>query len=534
MIFLISIFWFIISTKKLLFWIWLWQLKEYHFGRFKAHFQTQKGKKIILNGVFLIKVSLFLLNFIFPQWKLSHFVFYVFLAEAIFAVNRFLDRTLKVPILTKKTSLIFSGGISLEFLFLSYLFGLSLSWEDFVIYLLGFDILSPLIFSIVVLSFHPLSIIWRQQLIKKAQDKRKRFENLLVIGITGSYGKTSTKEFLSTILSEKFKVLKTKEHQNSEVGISQCIVTDLNQEHEIFVCEMGAYNKGGIKLLCDIANPKIGIITGITYQHLATFGSLENIISTKFELIESLPEDGIAFLNYDDKFVRNQNIKKINPKLNNINFYSLNQKGCEIFAQNIKVEKEKLSFEVKTKDGEKENFEVKLLGEHNIPNLLASIICAKSCGMSLKEISKASQKIKCWQSGMELKKGEGGINIIDSTYSSNPKGVISHLEYLKLWKGKRGIVMPCIIELGKKGKEIHTLIGKKIGEICDLAIITTKDYFEQIKKGAEKGPRIRKENILFLEKAQEIKEKIKDFSQKEDVILLEGRVPLSLLKILNI
>ena len=144
-----------------------------------------------------------------------------------------------------------------------------------------------ILIPLLILSFQIPSALWRKNLINKAKQKRLKFKNLLVIGITGSYGKTSTKEFLATILSEKYKVLKTKEHQNSEVGVSQCILNDLKPEHEIFVCEMAAYNRGGIKLLCDIVKPKIGILTGINEQHMATFGSQENIIKTKYELIES-------------------------------------------------------------------------------------------------------------------------------------------------------------------------------------------------------------------------------------------------------
>ena len=175
-----------------------------------------------------------------------------------------------------------------------------------VFWLLIFDILTPAIISAIVLIFQPISVFEKYRLIKKAKNKRKKFSNLLVIGITGSYGKTSTKEFLYTILVEKFgkdKVLKTKEHQNSEVGISNCILKELNETYEIFIVEMGAYNIGGIKLLCNIAQPKIGILTGINEQHMATFGSQENIIKAKFELINSLPEDGLAILNWDNNFI---------------------------------------------------------------------------------------------------------------------------------------------------------------------------------------------------------------------------------------
>ncbi|GAI48689.1 unnamed protein product, partial [marine sediment metagenome] len=130
----------------------------------------------------------------------------------------------------------------------------------------------------------------------------EQFKNLLVVGITGSYGKTSTKEFLATVLSKRFNVLKTKEHQNSEIGISRCILNELKPEHKVFIVEMGAYGKGGIKLLCDIAKPKIGILTGMNEQHLALFGSQENIIKTKYELIENLPSDGMAIFNGNNKY----------------------------------------------------------------------------------------------------------------------------------------------------------------------------------------------------------------------------------------
>jgi len=159
--------------------------------------------------------------------------------------------------------------------------------------------------------------------------------------------------------------------------------------------------------------------------------------------------------------------------------------------------------------------------------------------MSLEEIARACRKIEPGQSGMQLKKGINGFNIIDATYSANPDGVIAHLEYLKIWPAQRDeplfdlryrsvkkvIIMPCLIELGKASKEVHKRIGQKIGEVCDLAIITTRERFEDIKGGA-----IKKENILFIENSKEILEKIKIFCKPEDVVLLESRVPPGLLR----
>jgi len=152
--------------------------------------------------------------------------------------------------------------------------------------------------------------------------------------------------------------------------------------------------------------------------------------------------------------------------------------------------------------------------------------------MTLEEISKACRKIKPRQGGMQLKKGIDGLNVIDATYSANPNGVISHLEYLKIWPGKKIIVMPCLIELGPASIGIHQRIGDKIGQVCDLAIITTKERFKEIKEGAV-AKEMKTENILFVENPKEILEKIRGFAQPGDVVLLESRVSKELIKLLS-
>ena len=298
----VSSLWFIRTAKSFLFWIYLWQLKEYHIGRFLDHFRTDKGKKIFTNPLFIIKIILILAFFALPL-----FVFFAVILIYIFEVFDVLRKKIKMPVLTSKTLLLIFLALLAEILFI---FFLKLYFENIitvVFLLLLFDAFSPLIASLIVLFLQPLAYYARNRIIKRAKEKRSQFKNLLVIGITGSFGKTSTKEFLAEILSAKFKVLKTKEHQNSEVGISRCILDDLKEGHEIFIAEMGAYNKGGIKLLCDIVKPKIGMVTGVNQQHLATFGSMENLLSAEGggELIDSLPADGMAFFNAKNEHCRN-------------------------------------------------------------------------------------------------------------------------------------------------------------------------------------------------------------------------------------
>lgn len=546
MFLILATLWFIRETKVILFWLYLWQLKEYHIGRFLDHFRTSKGKKLFLNWLFIFKIALFLyalsLSFylkLLPWYFYAGWIFILIVFYLFESAKFFLDiirKKIKKPILTQKTLTLILANLILTILFAFCLFKKINLFYWFSFGLLSFDILSPFLVSGIILLFQPLTVLLRNQIIKKAKEKREKFKNLLVIGITGSYGKTSTKEFLSTILSEKFNVLKTKEHQNSEVGISQCILNELRPEHEVFVVEMGAYNRGGIKLLCDIAKPQIGILTGINEQHLATFGSLDNIIKTKYELIESLPEMGFAVFNGDNEHCRKlYKEARISKRICYTKFLASAHEVVmgDYWVKEIKAEKEFLSFKVFSRRwGEIGKIQVNLPGEHFAQNILMAAIVAKEIlGMAIEEIARACQKIKPEQAGMKLFKGIDGLNIIDSTYSANPDGVISHLEYLKIWPGKKAIVMPCLIELGKASKEVHRRIGQKIGEVCDLSIITTKERFQEIGEGAtEKG--LKGENILFTDNPKEIFEKIKSFCQKEDIILLEGRVPFQLYNLL--
>jgi UDP-N-acetylmuramoyl-tripeptide--D-alanyl-D-alanine ligase len=540
------ILWFAAVSKNILFWLYFWQLKEYHIGRFLAHFQTEKGRKLLFNKLLSLKiffVFVFLLFFLFG-WRfwdkdslllgriialiLAAGVFVVYFLEALRIIQNLFRKKLKAPVFTAKAIVLISIGLIIELAFILILFPKLEDYPFFILGLLLFDVFLPLIVSTLVLLFQPLAVLRKKQIIGRAIKKREGFKNLLVIGITGSYGKTSTKEFLAAILSQKFNVLKTKEHQNSEMGISQCILDELKPEHGIFVVEMGAYNKGGIKLLCQIAQPKIGILTGINEQHLATFGSQKNIISAKFELIESLPEDGAAILNFDSRYMKakiqgpDYKVKVKNQKL-----YSTQEK-LDIWAENILIDKDSVSFRACLKTGESFDFRSNVLGKHNVINILGAIITAKELGMSLEEIRQGVQRISNQEGGMVLKKSPFGANIIDSSYSANPDGVISDLDYLKVWSGKKAIIMPCLIELGSSSKSIHKRIGEKIAEVCQLAIITTKDNFKEVKEGAI-GKGMKPENILFLEKPKEILEKVKDFNQENDVMLLEGRISKEIL-----
>ena len=506
-IFLVLPLWFIRMARGMFFYLYLWQLKEYHIGRFVDHFRTAKGKSLIINKLVVVKIVLL----IFANPVLILLLYALEAAKAFYDIWK---KRLKKPVLTKKTLLLIAVYLSMLLLFAGVLFGKliqgTISPRVSVWVFLVFDLVTPVIVSITVLAFQPFTVLARNRIIKRAKERRKKFKNLTVIGITGSYGKTSTKEFLVHILKQKYAVLRTPEHQNSEVGISNTILRSLTDEHDVFVCEMGAYNKGGIKLLADIAKPDIAIVAGVNEQHLATFGSMENLLSAEGgeELIRALPKDGVAIVNGGSEKLKNHipNLKGANS---GVTFIVASE---DVVAKDIKIEKESISFMV-----QRTQFHVPVYGGHNVENLLLAITAAKEIGMSFKEIAKAAETMPLGIGALYVKKGMHGVTIIDSTYSANPNGVIADLDYLSLYEGKKVMIMPCLIELGEASKRVHKRIGEKIAEVCDLAIITTKEHFQDIKEGAKQS-----DKVIYIEGAQEIFNKLQSLNAKEDALLLEG------------
>ena len=232
---ILIILWFIISVKQILFWIYLWQLKEYHIPRFVDHFRTAKGKDLLFNKLRILKIIL-LIFFSLQQSFLNILVFLYFIETALLFWQA-LKKSIKKPKFTKKSLFLFFVCI--------IVLALLLIMSDSLAELLALDIIMPIIVSGIVLCFQPFVVWVRKRILAQASKVILQNPNLVVIGITGSYGKTTTKEFLVTILESKFNVICTKEHKNSEMGIAQTILRDLKLDHEIFVVEMGALDRTG-------------------------------------------------------------------------------------------------------------------------------------------------------------------------------------------------------------------------------------------------------------------------------------------------
>ncbi len=299
--------------------------------------------------------------------------------------------------------------------------------------------------------------------------------NAKVIGITGSYGKTSVKYYLSTLLKAKYNVLMTPESYNTPMGVVITIRKSLNALHDIFICEMGAKRVGEIKEICDIVHPDAGVITSIGPQHLETFKNMDNIKKTKFELADSLPKDGMLFLNEDD-----YNITDFKGTRNHIS-YSVKGSG-DYKARILSLSEKGTHFTVTAPNGEECEFTTKLIGTHNVLNITGAIAVSHSMGIELGLLKAQVAKLEPVPHRLELIK-RGNDIIIDDAYNSNPSGTKAALETLSCFKGMRILVTPGMVELGSKQHELNREFGEAAAGVCDYVILVGKQQTESIREG---------------------------------------------------
>ncbi len=386
--------------------------------------------------------------------------------------------------------------ITLFFIIFIYIGWPIILYDDLlpVIILVVDKLLSPLI-ALFVLALNIPKSLYSYWITQKARLKIRSLKNLIVIGITGSVGKTSTKEFLAKILEVKYKVQQTPESLNTQIGIARYILSELKSNTEVFIIEMGAYKRGEIKAICDMVHPKIGIITYIGTQHLELFGSLQNLIDAKFELIESLPIDGLAVLNGDNTYCRAL-AQQIQPRGLKVLMYGSKTKNLDIFANDIHTFTSYIRFNVTIKKATI-RLSSHLLGKQVIPNLLAAIVIADSQGISFDEIRGQIARITPPKHTLELIGQYKGANLIDDTFNASRESVLSALDYMSIHKGKKILVLSHLIELGSEEKSIKEEVMKKAKSICDL-IILTGEYNPSMVKD-EVDQLVNKESVIVFE-----------------------------------
>lgn len=381
--------------------------------------------------------------------------------------------------------------------------------------------LSPLFLMTSLILLKPYEVINKKLTIRRVRRHLATHPKLVVIGITGSFGKTSVKEILRQMLSKKYKVLATPQSYNTVFGIAKIVFEDLKSNHRIFIVELGAYQRGEIKALCQMVKPQIGVLTGVNEQHLERFRSIENTVAAKTELLEALPPDGLAVINKDNRFA-DEIINRIKTKAAT---YAV-EREANIRATEMHVTEEGSRFKLAFDKGEGEDITTPLLGWHNVSNILAATAVALELGIGLNEISETVEKLSPPPHRLELIDPGSGVLIIDDSYSANPDGFKTALEVLKGFKDRRRVIVtPGIVELGKREEEIHEELGKAIGKTCNLVILVGRSLrTEALKKGL-KETKFLEERLIVAEDLEEAKEKLKTITQPGDLILFENDLP---------
>ena len=353
---------------------------------------------------------------------------------------------------------------------------------------------------------------------RMAKLKLESMTNLKRIAITGSYGKTSTKNFLNDILNIKYNSFATPASFNTMNGLMISINNKLDKFTDIFVSEMGASHLGEIKEKAKFIKPQYGILTIIGTAHLESFGSQENIQKAKFELIDSLPDDGVAVLNMDDE---NQTSYDIKSKCKKI-WVSLNNKKADVYADNIKLSSKGTTFKCHIKD-KNVLLETRLLGTHNVYNILQSVALAYELGLTLEQIQTGVKRIRSVEHRLELKK-LGDITIIDDAYNSNPVGSKKALEVLDLMDGKKIIVTPGMIELASKQYDYNYEFGRSIAKVCDEVILIGEEQTKPILDGLKKE-KYNESKIHILNDVKKAFPLMRKLSDRNTFVLLENDLP---------
>ena len=366
---------------------------------------------------------------------------------------------------------------------------------------------------------YPLEKLISSSYIKKAKKKLANCKNLTVVGITGSYGKTTVKNILKIILEEKFKVCASPSSYNTPLGIAKTILSNLSESDEVFIAEMGAKQMFDIKELCEIVEPEIGLITGIGNQHLLTFGSVENIVKTKGELAEFVSQTkGKLFVNIDSDLS-----KKLAENYSKAITTSIGVSSGDMFVQNVKTTSKGSTFELVAK-GEVQKCETILLGEHNISNILIASRVAYEMGISLKEISAGIKKLHTVQHRLEIVKSSSTYTIIDDAYNSSVEGSKASLNVLSKFAGSKFVITPGLVELGDEQYNSNFEFGKNMAEVCDYVIIDYASNFKAISEGL-KSANFDEDKIIQVANLTQAVEVLNKLAKKDDVVLFENDLP---------
>lgn len=398
------------------------------------------------------------------------------------------------------------------------------SLAGFWFYLLGFfvaDFGAPLWVLFAAFLMKPVEASFRRGFKKQARSTLQQRPDLTVVGITGSYGKTSTKFILAEILRQRYNVLASPGSYNTPMGLCLVVNGQLKPEHQVLVLEMGMRYRGDIRELCELAPPDLAVVTSAGVAHLETMGSIENIAREKSDLLAFMKPDGVAILNVDDERVAAM-ADRAPGRVWRVSVED--HPDADVAAQNIRYGSEGASFVVRDETGAEVTFKTKLLGKHNVLNILLSVAVGRAMGLRLRQMAHAVARVVPVEHRLQLRR-EGAVTIIDDAFNANPVGARNAVEILGQFDtGRRVVVTPGMIELGERQWAENQTFGQHIARYADLAILIGPQQTRPIQEGlqVEKFPEEQTKIFTSFFDAQAF---LKSYLRPGDVVLYENDLP---------
>lgn len=341
----------------------------------------------------------------------------------------------------------------------------------------------------------------------------RRKLDLRVIGITGSVGKSTTKEMVAEVLGTRYRTLKNPGNLNNEIGLPLSILR-LGKGYERAVLEMGFYVIGEIAFLCDIAQPQIGVISNVGTVHAERAGSQENIFLGKSELVQALPSDGVAILNFDDPWVR----KMEERSRARVFFYGLSPEA-DLWADQIEgLGLDGIRFRLHYK-GEILHTRVPMIGRHSVHTALRAASVGLNDGLTWQEIFEGLSHGHT-QLRLMAVRTEIGALILDDTYNASPESMLAALNLLDELEGRKIAVLGDMLELGPYERQGHEMVGMRAAQVAKI-LLTLGPRARMIAEAARRAG-MRSANILEFESSQPIVDWLNKNLTENDVVLMKG------------
>lgn len=502
----------------------MFQQNSYYPSRYIKWLKENEKRLFIFRALFFVVIaSLNLSNSLAAVLVLLLLLIYLIIS-VITAVSS-QKKAIKKLVFTAKTKRMYTALILIFALLfvLQFFFG-----KDSFYWFFGFSLLLSVFPELSVFLLFALLYPFEKAITKHYTNDAKKIlsqfgSSLKVIGITGSFGKTSTKFILNDILSTTFNVVCTPHSFNTPMGVVRTVRENLRHETEIFICEMGAKNIGDIKEICDIVSPDGGIITSVGPQHLETFGDVRNVLNTKFELYDcSKNKETSVFVNGDNEYIEKKllGVKAVTYGLKPTNDFYSDNIVCSSYGSTFDLH---LGSETVT-------LTTKLLGKHNILNITGAAAYAYTLGVSPDNIKLAVMKLKPTEHRLQIKPFMKNSVLIDDAYNSNPVGSLLACEVLGTFgEMKKIIVTPGLVELGEKEYEYNYNLGVAAAKVCDIIIYVGNDRSRPLKEGSLSCG-FDENKIYTVSSFKEAMDVYSTLADENTVVLFENDLPDNYLK----